>query len=127
MAAPDNAKLQANFKWQKDGSMINVYANNQAEFEQLLTAIQDTAALFFSVEQTLQGMSRLTVTAAPQAPQVAAPQAAAPVAEAAQGRNCPHGAMKFIKGVNAKGPWSGYKCALPDGTPGKCQTVFNRG
>ena len=126
MAAPDNAKLQANFKWQKDGSMINVYANNQQEFETLLTAIQDTASLFFSVEQTLQGMSRLTVGAAP----VAAPATAvapAPAAEAAQGRNCPHGQMKFIKGVNAKGPWSGYKCALPDGSPGKCQTIFNRG
>lgn len=125
MSAPDNAKLQANFKWERDGSMINVYATNQKEFEELLTTIQDTAALFLSVEQTLKGLARMngTPVAAPSQPQVVS----APAPSAGEAPSCAHGQMVFMKGVNARGPWSGYKCPAPNGTPGKCQTIFNKG
>ena len=125
MSAPDNAKLQANFKWERDGSMINVYATNQKEFEELLTTIQDTAALFLSVEQTLKGLARMngTPVAAPSQPQAVS----VPAPSAGEAPSCAHGQMVFMKGVNARGPWSGYKCPAPNGTPGKCQTIFNKG
>lgn len=126
MSAPDNAKLQANFKWDRDGSMINVYASSQKEFEDLLTAVQDTAALFLSVEQTLKGLARMNGVAVQPAP-ASAPAAAPVPAPAGQGPSCIHGQMIFIKGVNARGPWTGHKCPLPDGTPGKCKTKFNNG
>lgn len=125
MAAPDNAKLQANFKWDRDGSMINVYASSQEEFEQLLTTVQDTATLFISVEQTLKGLARINGVAVSQPAATQAPVQAAP-APAGAAPTCAHGPMVFIKGVNAKGPWSGHKCPAPNGTPGKCQTIFNR-
>lgn len=122
MSAPDNAKLQANFKWDRDGSMINVYATNQKEFEELLTTIQDTAALFLSVEQTLKGLARMNGSIA--APQPQAP--AAPVAVAATGDapSCAHGPMIFMNGVSPRGPWKGYKCSAPQGTKPRCEPKY---
>jgi hypothetical protein len=124
MAAPDNAKLQANFKWEKDGSMINVYAANQAEFETLLTAIQDTAPLFISVQETLKGLSRINgVAVTPPVPQ-AAPAVPAPVAPAANGPACIHGPMLYKEGVGSKGPWKGYQCPAKLPIAQKCKTIW---
>ena len=126
MAAPDNAKLQANFKWEKDGSMINVYAADQAEFEALLTAIQDTAPLFISVQETLKGLSRINgVAVTPPAPQAA--PVAAPAARPAPVGNvptCAHGVMNYKEGVSSKGPWKGYQCPAKLPIEQKCKTIW---
>lgn len=50
--ASETTKLQVNFKL-NDGTLINVYADNAAELESLLTTIQDTAPLVQSVSQSL--------------------------------------------------------------------------
>lgn len=124
MSAPDNAKLQANFKWERDGSMINVYATNQKEFEELLTTIQDTAALFLSVEQTLKGLARMNgsvVTSAPAAQSAPAPKVAPGSSDIP---NCSHGPMIPMSGVNARGPWSGLKCSAPQGTKPRCEPIY---
>lgn len=126
MSAADSAKLQANFKWERDGSMINVYASNAKEFEELLTTLQDTAPLFFSVEQTIKGLARLNGVAEP-APVAQQVQQYTPPAPVGPAPSCVHGPMSLIKGVNARGPWSGYKCPAPNGAPDKCKTIFNRG
>lgn len=46
----------------------------------------------------------------------AAPQA--PVAAA--GRSCAHGARTNRTGTGQRGPWSGWFCPTPKGTPGQC-------
>jgi hypothetical protein len=65
MAAPDSTKLQVNFKL-SDGTLINVYAGDQAELESLLTTIQDTASLVQSVSQSLGNVARPTAVPASQ-------------------------------------------------------------
>ena len=65
MAAPDSTKLQVNFKL-IDGTLINVYAGDQAELESLLTTIQDTASLVQSVSQSLGNTVRSSAVSAPQ-------------------------------------------------------------
>ena len=48
----ETTKFQANFKL-ADGTLVNVYADNSADFEAQLTTLQDTAALIHSVSQSL--------------------------------------------------------------------------
>jgi hypothetical protein len=47
MAANATTKIQVN--WGKDGLLVNVYADNAKELEELLTTVQDTATLIESV------------------------------------------------------------------------------
>lgn len=51
MAANATTKIQVNYG--KDGSLINIYADNAKELEELLTAVQDTATLIESVGASL--------------------------------------------------------------------------
>lgn len=39
-------------------------------------------------------------------------------------QNCPHGERKYITGTGAKGPWAGWFCPSPRGTPNQCPPVF---
>lgn len=43
---------------------------------------------------------------------------------APSGRSCNHGAMTPRTGSGAKGPWKGYFCPTPKGTPDQCSPVF---
>lgn len=40
------------------------------------------------------------------------------------GRSCVHGAMTPRSGSGAKGPWKGYFCPTPKGTPDQCSAQF---
>ena len=122
MSASESTKFQVNFKT-PDGTLINLYAQNKEELEALLTAAQDFSPLIASVGQSLGS----AVSPAPVRTGFP-PKQAAPVAPAASGDapSCDHGPMTYIKGVNARGPWSGYKCSGPEGTKPKCKTIFNR-
>jgi hypothetical protein len=51
MAANATTKIQVN--WGKDGLLVNVYADNAQELEQLLTTVQDTSALIESVGHSI--------------------------------------------------------------------------
>jgi hypothetical protein len=42
------------------------------------------------------------------------------------GRNCKHGPMTKRQGSSAKGPWKGYMCPTPKGTPDQCDAIFLR-
>lgn len=77
MAAPESTKLQVNFKL-SDGTLINVYAGDQAELESLLTTIQDTAPLVQSVSQSLGNSARPATFSAPQQGAVSAPSSDGP-------------------------------------------------
>jgi hypothetical protein len=43
---------------------------------------------------------------------------------APSGRSCIHGAMTGRSGNGAKGPWKGYFCPTPKGTPDQCSPQF---
>lgn len=118
MAAPDNAKLQANFKL-ADGTLINVYAASPLEFEQLLTTVQDAASLIQTTSASLGGGTPA---------RAAAPSAASAAAIVAAGDNsapvCSHGPMNWREGTGAKGPWKGWMCSAPKGSVSKCATIW---
>ncbi len=62
-----------------------------------------------------------TATRAPAQP-VAQPAPAQPAA----GEACVHGEMTFREGTSSKGPWTGYFCPSPKGTPDQCSPHFVR-
>jgi len=119
MSASESTKFQVNFKT-PDGTLINLYAQNKEELEALLTAAQDFSPLIASVSQSLGS----AVSPAPVRTGFPPKQVAAPSADGVP--SCDHGPMTYIKGVNARGPWSGYKCSGPEGTKPKCKTIFNK-
>ena len=45
-------------------------------------------------------------------------------AAAPSGRECEHGPMTKREGAGAKGPWKGFMCPTPKGTPDQCEPVF---
>ena len=53
MAANATTKLQVNYG--KDGPLVNIYADNQAELETLLASVQDLSSLINSVNSSLRG------------------------------------------------------------------------
>ncbi len=52
MAAPESTKFQINYKL-ADGTLVNLYATNQAELEASLTSIADLSTLITSTGTTL--------------------------------------------------------------------------
>ena len=127
MSASESTKFQVNFK-SPDGTLVNLYASTKEELESLLTAAQDFSALISSVSKSLSGNGNAAaVSNSGFQQQAPAPQQYAPQVAAGPAPTCAHGTMSPIKGVNARGPWSGFKCPAPNGTPDKCKTVFNRG
>lgn len=125
MAANEQTKLQINYS-AKNGLMVNVYGDNQAEIEALLTNVQDLAPLILSVENTLKSAVPAAAVQnysqqqsyTPQQPKAAAPEGANP--------ECRHGRMNFTSGVGAKGPWKAWRCAAPKDMPGKCDPIWVR-
>jgi hypothetical protein len=129
MAAPESTKFQVNFK-SPDGTLINLYAANKEELEALLTAAQDFSALIASVSQSFSGVAPAAPVQVSQTPkQVAEQYPFKPAAEPAASHHvCRHGNMRYNEGVSAKGPWKGWMCASPKGTPQseKCPTIWVR-
>ena len=128
----ETTKFQANFKL-ADGTLVNVYADNAADFEAQLTTLQDTTALIHSVSQSLgsagpnptfQRRSNYSKPAAPIAP--AGEATPAPVVVEGQTPQCKHGNMVFREGVSARGPWKGWMCSAAKGATDKCDPIFIR-
>ena len=117
-----------------DGRIFVVAADNFADFkthlsdvlgpqgaESLLTtmatSIEGAPSFEQAVSNVTAGLGATPVAAAP-VPQTFTPSTA-PV-----GRNCKHGPMTKRSGSSAKGPWKGYMCPTPKGTPDQCDPVF---
>jgi hypothetical protein len=137
MTAPKDTLVQVNFKTPK-GTLINVYGNDEATFDLGLAILQDRIATFAEIEQQLYGVGAiseqipLAPTQPPAAPGVppSAPPAAnwgAPAPAAFSNAaipQCVHGAMTGRSGSSAKGPWKGWFCPTPKGTPDQCKAQF---
>jgi hypothetical protein len=124
MAANATTKIQVNYG--KDGVLVNVYADNQAELETLLASVQDVSSLINSVNGSLRGTPAPTVASVAEsfgATPVAAP---APVVTEGQAPTCKHGNMVHRTGTSARGPWRAWMCAAPKGATDKCDAIFLR-
>jgi hypothetical protein len=123
MAAPESTKFQVNFK-APDGTLINLYAANKEELEALLTAAQDFSTLIGSVSQSFGSAG---IAAPVRSAGVPSAPGLAPVSAPTPGGapSCRHGVMSYKEGVSAKGPWKGYMCPAPKGTPDKCKTIWS--
>jgi hypothetical protein len=132
----ETTKFQANFKL-ADGTLVNIYADNAADFESQLTVLQDTTALIHSVSQSLgsagpnptfQRRSNYSKPAVTSSPEIADAAAArpAPVVVEGQTPQCKHGNMVFREGVSARGPWKGWMCSAVKGATDKCDPIFIR-
>lgn len=144
MTASKDTLVQVNFKT-RNGTLINVYGNDEPSFDLGLAIIQDRIATFTEIEQQLSGAGVVgeqvalasvqppaaagVPDVAPQAPPAASwgqPPAPAPAAAFTAGavRQCAHGVMTARSGQSARGPWKAYMCPTPKGTPGQCQAQF---
>jgi len=112
MAASQETKFQVNFG--KDRiPLINIYAQTAEELEAALTSVQDLSTLINSTQEIFSAFKAPTPTAATNAvlkKELGAEQISAD-------KQCVHGAMSLKTGVNARGPWKGWLCAAPKGTP----------
>lgn len=134
--ATEGTKFQVNFKTHKDGTLINIYAENIKELETQILDISMVAAMIKSTEAEL--MTHPTAPAQAPAPtvesiaqqfggaQVQTYQAQAPAAPAGGANSCKHGAMSYKTGTSSKGAWQGWMCSTPKGAPDKCDTIWIR-
>ena len=118
-ASKSDTQLQVNFKL-KDGTLVNVYAKNNADLEGQLTQIQDLSTLISSVAASLNESASANATVA----YAAKALGAAPINGDAP--TCKHGGMNYRTGQGAKGPWKGWMCNAPKGATDKCDTVWVR-
>lgn len=125
MAANENTKFQVNFKT-GDGSLINLYATDIKDLETGLTDLSMVASLIKSTSAELGSVPAAPARAvADIAAQFNAP-APSQQSEAPGSKACKHGPMAFKSGTSAKGPWQGYMCNSPKGSPDKCETIWVR-
>jgi len=120
MAASESTKFQINYRL-ADGTLVNIYATNQAELEASLTSIADVSTLITSTGTALGAQSTAGAVAYAKKAlggTTVVPDGAAP--------DCKHGSMAFRSGVGQKGPWKGWMCAAPKGAVDKCETVWIR-
>ena len=117
MAAPDTTALQVNYKL-SDGTLVNVYATDQAHLEALLTSVGDLATLITATSAQL-GNSSPTNNMANVKVQLGAEQISAD-------KQCKHGAMTLKTGTSAKGPWKAWMCPAPKGATDKCEPIWIR-
>lgn len=124
MAANASTKLQINFKL-NDGTLINVYADNGADLETQLTALQDVTALITTTAQALVGVEAISQGArvVSIAPAAQTQNRQAPLA--AEGPICKHGAMIHKSGTAKNGkPWKAWMCTAPKGQ--SCDPIWDR-
>jgi hypothetical protein len=130
VAASENTKIQVNYKL-NDGTMVNVYATDQADLEASLTVVQDLTALIATTGQALAGVGAIPAQTINVNERVAELRAAAPTATAPANPSaptCKHGAMTYRTGISQKTgkEWKAWMCPAPKGTPDQCPADFIR-
>jgi len=113
-----------------DGRIFVIAADNFTDFKSHLTDVlgpEGSDKVLTTMATSIEGapsyeqaVNTVTATlgATPVVPQTSSPSTA-PV-----GRNCKHGPMTKRSGSSAKGPWKGYMCPTPKGTPDQCEPTF---
>jgi len=119
--ATEGTKFQLNYKL-SDGTLINLYAATVTELESGLADLAMNAANIRATGAELNGGAPMTVAAVAQAFNAAPAAPAAPAAS----NSCKHGQMTYRTGTNDRGPWQGWMCPSPKGSPDKCDTIWVR-
>ena len=117
MAASDTTALQVNYKL-ADGTLVNVYATDQAHLEALLTSVSDLATLITATSAQL-GNSTPTNNMSNVKVQLGA-------VEVKADKTCKHGDIVPKSGTSAKGPWRAWMCNAPKGALDKCEPIWIR-
>lgn len=118
MAANADTAIQINYKL-PDGTLVNVYAKDQAHLETLLTAVGDTATLISATAALIGANTTPAANVANMKVQLGAE-------EVSSDKQCKHGPMKLRTGAGAKGPWKAWMCPSPKGTPDQCEPIWIR-
>jgi hypothetical protein len=116
-----------------DGRIFVVAADTYEEFRHHLNdvlGLEGTDKLINTMSASLEGVSLLdaavsNVTSAIPGTTELPPRTSTP-STAPVGRSCKHGPMTKREGSSAKGPWKGYMCPTPKGTPDQCDAIFLR-
>lgn len=123
MSANESTKIQINFKWEKDGDMVNIYATDEADAALQLQGLQNIIPIISQTSQMFRGVAAISAPAATVTP-IAKPAAAAPVGT---GPTCAHGTMNWREWNDRDNPGerkAGYLCAAPrEFTGKKCKAV----
>lgn len=128
----EDFKIQISFKPQN--RLDNLRANSWEEMDAILAGYGDRVAMINAIENlATSGVAGAITPPSVSAPVSAAPAAPAPVPQAAPapaapaaGQTCKHGTMTYREGQGKRGPWRGYFCPSPKGTPDQCEPQFVR-
>ena len=115
-----------------DGRIFVIAADTFADFKTHLADVlgpQGAESILTTMATSIEGAPSFeqavsTVTATLGATPVAQPPQTFTQSTAPVGRNCKHGPMTKRSGSSAKGPWKGYMCPTPKGTPDQCEPLF---
>lgn len=118
MAAGQETALQINYKL-SDGTLINIYAKDQAHLESLLTSVSDVSSLILATS------SALGINNTPAA-NIANMQAQLGAVEVSADKQCKHGSMQLKTGTSAKGPWKAWMCPAAKNDSSKCEPIWIR-
>ena len=129
MSANESTKIQINFKWEKDGDMVNIYATDEADAALQLQGLQNIIPIISQTSQMFRGVAAISAPAAV-APAATVTPFAKPAAVATApgtGPTCAHGVMNWREWNDRDNPGerkAGYLCAAPkDYTGKKCKAV----
>ena len=117
MAASQDTALQINYKL-PDGTLVNVYAKDQAHLETLLTSVSDLSTLILATAVQLGANNSTAGNMANMKVQLGAQ-------EISGDKECKHGPMVLKSGTNAAGKnWKGWMCNAPKGALDKCEPIW---
>lgn len=104
--------------------LFTIRGNDAAEFVENAMHAPVLIEWCRKLQEAAAGNAAATVAA----PVVAAPapQAAPVPAAPTQAHACQHGAMVFRTSKPGADPWKGWFCPLPQGTDGRCKTIYER-
>ena len=129
MSANESTKIQINFKWEKDGDMVNIYATDEADAALQLQGLQNIIPIIAHTSQMFRGIGLISapVGPAPTASVTPIAKPAAPATATGTGPTCAHGTMNWREWNDRDNPGerkAGYLCAAPrEFTGKKCQAV----
>ena len=119
----EGVAFQANFKTPM-GTLLNVYAHNQAEFAQYFNDMSTFIGSIVEIEALINGANIVRHTPAPSENVAPAPLKVVTSQPEATGHTCQHGAMSLRSGEKNGKPWSGWFCTGPRGQ--QCPTQWGR-
>ena len=129
MSANESTKIQINFKWEKDGDMVNIYATDEADAALQLQGLQNIIPIISQTSQMFRGVAAISapVAAAPAATVTPFAKPAGVATAPGTGPTCAHGVMNWREWNDRDNPGerkAGYLCAAPkDYTGKKCKAV----